>query len=120
MIEWRRKKKNLSVGIFVRPLRKKAVFRFFEVWGAPRPPCYELCSLFLRQVILIFRFKKNLGKYLSILDNKLSFHQSEYFSVSIKLFVFSHYFPALALESVSNQLWQQMLPRYQSETYTCS
>ena len=38
MIEWRRKKKNLSAGIFVRPLRKKALLRFFGVRGAPRPP----------------------------------------------------------------------------------
>ena len=67
MIEWHRKKKNLSEGIFVRPLRKKAVLRFFEVWGAPRPA--------LRASKIFFWYIPNLGGWAIVASKKKKFHQ---------------------------------------------
>ena len=62
MIEWCRKKKNLSGGIFVRPLRKKAVLRFFEVWGAPRPA--------LRASKFFLWYIPNLGGWANVANKK--------------------------------------------------
>ena len=65
MIEWRRKKKNLSGGIFVRPLGKKAVLGFFEVWGAPRPP--------LRGSKIFLWYIPNLGGWAIVASKKKKF-----------------------------------------------
>ena len=67
VIESCRKKKNLSEGIFVRPLRKKALLRFFEVRGAPTPP--------LRGSNFFLWYIPNLGAWAIVSSNKKKFHQ---------------------------------------------
>ena len=77
VIEWHRKKKNLSVGIFVRPLRKKAVLRFFEVWGAPRPP--------LRGSKIFLWYIPNLGGWAIVASKKKKFHQKFLVKLDMKV-----------------------------------
>ena len=67
VIEWCRKKKNLSSGIFVRALRKKAVLRFFGVRGAPRPP--------LRDSKFFLWYIPNLGAWAIVASKKKKFHR---------------------------------------------
>ena len=77
MIEWHRKKKNLSEGIFVRPLRKKAVLRFFEVWGAPRPA--------LRASNFFLWYIPNLGGWAIVASKKKNFHKIFLVQLDMKL-----------------------------------
>ncbi len=77
VIEWCRKKKNLSTEIFVRPLRKKAVLRFFEVWGAPRPS--------LRGSKIFVWYIPNLGGWAIVASKKKKFHQKFLVKLDMKL-----------------------------------
>ena len=64
VIEWCRKKKNLSIGIFVRVLSKEAVF---EGWGPPRTP--------LRGSKNFLWYIPNLGGWAIVASKKKKFHQ---------------------------------------------